>query len=240
MWFLALAQMGIQGGQAQGDKIRAETAQFVEDKNALAKNKMREANNQLSAANGSLARFTQSLSNRLKLKNAGKAIDVSTENIMRLQEQATGGDFERRIAAAEESGAWAAQRAASGTGGGTNQMMNATIDLRNARIQQEADRAFTAQDANLRAQRSAQIDGMVLGLDDVTLVDDIDMIPAYGRVIDIPSDTSIALGAAFSFASAYAQFGGSFGSTAGANLKVNTQAPIDGTRFSNANGMALA
>lgn len=211
MFWIPLMMAAGSLAQGQKDKMAAETAKFTEDQNTLAQNKMRKANNQLAAANGALARFTQSLSNNNHLRNAGKAINTTTENMMRLQESSVSNQLERRISASEEAGALAATRGAAGVLGGTTQMLNATISLRNDRVERASLERDQSQARSLMEQREAQIDAMVLGLDNVNIVDDINMIPAQSRYIHVPSNGEIFGKAAMTFAQAYAQYGGGLG-----------------------------
>lgn len=229
MFWMALMMAGSQGGQGQASQIEAKTAKFVEQQNAAGANILRTANNELAAARGSLARYSQSLNNKQHLKNAGRALNNTSENLSRLAGAYSEGAMNQRITAAEEAGALAARSAASGVLGGTNQMLNATVGLRQARIEKEVESHYKAQRQGLEQQRDGQIEAMVLGLDQVDIFDDLNYLVTQPRHIAVPSTGQILGKAAMTFMSAYSQYGGSFGGGAKASTpKVDYAAPIDG------------
>lgn len=206
---LMMAGMSLMEGQkAQSD---AKIARTTDESNTKIQNMLRTANNELAGAQGALARFQQSRQNQVHLKNSGAQLNAITTNIIRMQENATSGKVQRRIAAAEESGALAAQIGSAGIGGGTVQMLNATTKLRHDRVDQMAATTEKQQVGDMHLQRDQALDQMILGLSDVQIVDQINMMPVQSRNIQVPSSAEVFGNAAMTFMQSYAQLGGSFG-----------------------------
>lgn len=205
---LMAAQSMKQGQDAVHEAKRLNT---IDESNVLADNKLRVAGNKLSAAVGALNRFQQSQRNKTHLKNAGAQIDATTTNMARMQADAVEGSVDRRISAAEEAGAMAARFGGAGVQGGTVQMLNATNKLRNARIEEITTSAEAAQEYDMALGKRAQIESMVLGLEDTMILDTLNYQSAQARPVYGPSAGEIAMGAAMTFAQAYAQFGGKAG-----------------------------
>lgn len=230
MFWMPLIMAGMTLAQGRTQQGQAKLQRKAEIQNAEWDNEIRISNNELAGARGALGRYTQSLRNQQHLKEYGKSIDAATENLVRVNDNYVSGNLERRIVAAEEAGAIAAQRGAAGVYGGTAQMLDATIALRQDRIQQQAKEEFKLQRKNLTDQRSSLVEGMILGMDDVAIVDDINYIPTIARQVNVPSNAAVFGQAALTFAQAYAQYGGG-GSSAPAAAPAARMAPIDGYRF---------
>lgn len=220
-----------QGMQAQG---QAEIAKLTDESNVKVQNLIREGNNILSASRGALNRYMQSRQNQVHLKNTGKQIEAATTNMLRLQDHATSGSVQRRIAAAEESGALAASVGAAGVGGGTVQMLNSTMNLRHAQIDQAAKASEKQQLYDMDQDRSLLKEQMILGLSDVQFLDDINLMEVQGRNIQVPSTASVMINAASTFMQAYAQMGGGKGAgTVDSSAAGAKQSGYTGGQFSN-------
>ena len=204
---LAMATMSAaQGMQQQG---AAKAAKIADESNTRVNNIIRESNNMLAAATGSLSRYTQSRQNQEHLKNTGKELDAITTNMLRLQDAAQTASLERRIAAAEEAGAMSAAVGAAGIGGGTIQMLNSTMDLRSAMVEQLAREEQKQQQYDMSLAREATKEQMILGLSDVQFLDNINMMEYQSQNIQVPSTASVYGNATMTFMQSYAQLGGS-------------------------------
>lgn len=100
----------------------------------------------------------------------------------------------------------AAQLGAMGSaGGGTAQMLNATLKLRQEMVDQQATDTTKKQLYDMSLQESNQRDMMILGLADVQFMDGINMQEVQPRNIQVPGTGEIMANAALSFMSAYSQ-----------------------------------
>ena len=205
---LAMATMSVAQGTQQ--QAAAEAAKIADESNARVNNIIRESNNMLAAATGSLSRYTQSRQNQEHLKNTGKAQDAITTNMLRLQDAAQTASLERRIAAAEEAGALSASVGAAGIGGGTVQMLNSTMDLRSAMVVLLARDEQKQQQYDMSLAREATKEQMILGLSDVQFLDNINMMEYQSSNIQVPSNAAVFGNATMTFMQSYAQLGGSF------------------------------
>lgn len=203
---LAMAGMSLmQGMQQQG---QAKIARITDESNTRVANIIREGNNELAAAQGSLSRYMQSRANQTHLKNVGGAIEAVTTNMLRLNDFANKGALDRRVAAAEEMGAVAAQAGAAGIGGGTVAMINSTVNLRHAQVDQIAKRQEKEQTYDMSIQRDSLKEQMILGLSDVQYLDNINMMEQQSQNIQVPSTGQVFANAALTFMQSYAQLGG--------------------------------
>lgn len=141
MWWMALAQAGMSlaNGFGQSSLQRAEyKAQRTLDKAEYeSKEKIRKASNEFGRAQGSLANWMRSVSNQRTVEAAGDAYNAMSTNLGRTMDQAVTGSLQRRIQAAEQMGAISAQAAAAGVGGSTVDLINGTMRLRNAMLNEE-------------------------------------------------------------------------------------------------------
>lgn len=231
---LAMAAMSVsQGMQQQGE---AKIAKIADESNTRVNNIIRESNNILAAATGSLSRYMQSRQNQVHLKNTGKELETITTNMLRLQDAAQTGALERRVAAAEEAGAMSAAVGAAGIGGGTIQMLNSTMNLRSAMVEQLARTEQKQQQYDMSLAREATKEQMILGLSDVQFLDNINMMEYQSRNIQVPSNASVFGNAALTFMQSYAQLGGSFGGAKSATNSVAqgaSQSGYTGPAFNN-------
>lgn len=146
-WQMLAAQFGLnalqglgarQQAKAQGRLTAAEN--LVNNANVASANLVREANNDLAAAVGSLNRFRQAASNRAVMANSGKDQEAIQTNFLRAVGDLQRGSMEQRLDTAFELGAVAAMASAAGVAGGSRDAINATIRMTEARRQEELSR----------------------------------------------------------------------------------------------------
>lgn len=158
----------------------ANTNATIEDNNKLSianadtKNRVRAAGNLAEAAQGNLARFTQSVNNNRALKAGGEAEEALTVNAIRHNDAAMRGDFSDDIRSAEQLGHAAASAAASGVSGSVVDMVNTSTALRDSIVKQGVadDAASESYDVSRRAGNiMSQVVG---GLDSSVILDSLD------------------------------------------------------------------
>lgn len=120
-----------------------------------AKVMIQQANNKREAAKVSLAEFSRSLGNTLRIEAAGKEFNEATSNLAASLEGRTTNRLNSSLAAAERMGALAAQAGAMGVGGSSVELLSDTIKLqRNIEqdLQQQATTRLAAQGSRANAQ----------------------------------------------------------------------------------------
>lgn len=148
MSWWALAGMGLSIlGQANAQeqaykrqKAEYETNRIIDAGNRDAQEIMRKAGNEVARQGASLSNHMRSVSNQRLIEAAGEQYNAFGQNMGRTLDQATTGSMQRRIQAAEEAGAMTAAAATAGVGGSMVQMLNGTVRLRNAVMEQEIDK----------------------------------------------------------------------------------------------------
>lgn len=123
------------------------------------------ANNQLLAANAGFQRVAQSLNNQRQLRAAGEAYNASSSNITRMVDDFSRGSMARQLQASEDMGAVAAQAAAAGTGGMTQELVARTAAFQVAVNEQAISRAQGLALYDAHSQRAAVMSSAVEGLD---------------------------------------------------------------------------
>lgn len=166
------AIMGLSAGYLAEAQVNASNK--INEANAFASNLVRSANNQLSTARGSLARYTQSVNNQRVLENTGKAAEAAAINYRRARDSATSDDFESQIAFAEQAGAQAAASALSGLTGGVADIVNGTTALRKARLQSRQQTALKQSDYDAGRQQSEILQSGWDSVDYSDITDSID------------------------------------------------------------------
>lgn len=139
-----------------------------------AANTVREGNNTLKAAEGSLARFMQSENNNRRLKAAGNQLAAGTQTLMRQRDANVTGSIERQIAEAEAAGAYAANAASTGTGGNAVDMIDLTMRLKNSRQQQSIEKNQGYVDYDTLQQILGIMPQAVAGMDQTSYSDGLD------------------------------------------------------------------
>ena len=148
MEWWALAGMGLSLlGQANAQdlayrrqKAEYEVNKIIDEGNRDAQEIMRKAGNEVARQGASLSNHMRSVSNQRLIEAAGEQYNALGQNLGRTMDQATTGSLQRRIQAAEEAGAMTAAAATAGVGGSMVQMLNGTMRLRNAIVEQEIDK----------------------------------------------------------------------------------------------------
>lgn len=159
-----------------------------------------EANNQLTAANSGFQRAVQSLSNQRQLRAAGEAYNASSSNIGRMTDDFTRGSLSRQLQASEEMGALAAQAAATGTGGSTQEMIARSAALQVAINEQAVSTAQGLAAYDAHAQRASLMSSALEGMDMSPILSTMTyLVPQRGKVI-APTYAQGMFNAALSFA----------------------------------------
>lgn len=144
MPWIAIAQMGMQLLNGFGNQERAKAeykAQRILDKAEYdAKERTRAANNELGAAQASLSSWMRSVSNKRTIEAAGEAYNAYGDNLSRMWQQSATGSLQRRVQANEQLGAIQASAAAAGVGGTTVDLINGSLRLRTAMLNQEIEK----------------------------------------------------------------------------------------------------
>lgn len=132
---------------------------------ATAANLVRGAKNEAVAAQTGLAYFMQTENNKRRLAAAAKTLEAGVTNMQRMQESFTTGSIENQLAAAEAGGAYAAHAAMSGTGGNAVDVIDMTMQLKNARSRQAREKAQGQATYDTMAQLTGIIPQSIAGLD---------------------------------------------------------------------------
>lgn len=164
-----------QQAKAQARLTKAEN--LVNKANTEAANRIREANNELSVAIGSLNRFRQNLGNRQILRELGREQEQIQTNLIRAQSDLQRGAVEERLDTAFELGSLAAYAAAAGVGGGSKNVLNATIRMANARKQDALERQGDQMSYDaLTMLTNTQADAY-MAMDSTLILDQLDLMP---------------------------------------------------------------
>lgn len=156
MWamYKGIASRAIAKAQNQVFKAEADAANLV-----------RGAKNEAAAAQTGLAYFMQTENNRRRLNAAAKTLEAGVSNMQRMQESFTTGSIEHQLASAEAGGAYAAHAAMSGTSGNAVDVIDMTMQLKNARANQARMKAQGQATYDTMAQLTGIIPQTVAGLD---------------------------------------------------------------------------
>ncbi len=134
--------------------------------NADAANKVRAANNALSAAKSAFGNLQRSIGNKDRMEAFGSKLNANAQNLVRLQDAITRGGLENGLRASEQLGALHAQAAAAGVGGTTAAMLHKTLELSAARKKTAADINAGYQTYDMIQQRMGLAGDMVRSLDE--------------------------------------------------------------------------
>lgn len=132
---------------------------------ADASNQIRTAQNESKAAQTSLAYYMQTENNKRRLAAGAKNLEAGVTNLQRMQEAFTTGNLEAQLAAAEAGGSYAAHVAMSGTGGNAVDMIDRTMQLKNARAAQARSKAQGQATYDMLGQISGIMPQTIAGLD---------------------------------------------------------------------------
>lgn len=203
-WWMIGAQVGIQllGGMGRREQAKAQSRltkaeNLVNKANIDADNTIREANNELAASVGSLNRFRQNANNRQVLRLSGQEQEQIQTNLIRAISDLQHGALEDRLDTAFEAGSLAASAAAAGVGGGSKDVLNATIRMTGARRQEALEKAGDQMTYDaLTMLTNTQADAY-MQMDSTLILDELDLmpkqfVPQYGA--PAPSGWQTALG----------------------------------------------
>lgn len=117
---------------------------------------VRAAQNKLSAAQTSLAEFSRSLGNNLRVEAAGKEYNEAINAVGQQLEQRTTLRINASMSASEKIGQLEAGAAAAGVGGSSIELLSKTVELQR-NIEQDLQRVATDRIAKQGARQSAEI-----------------------------------------------------------------------------------
>jgi hypothetical protein len=183
MWQAVAAQaamsalQGVLSGDRQMTAIRNRTARV----NAEATNKVNEASNRLSGAQGSLARWNQSLSNQRVARAGGQALEASRVNYLRSLDSVATNDFVGSIRRAEEAGGRAAAAAVSGVVGDVVDTINSTVRLRDALSEEQANRVAGQMAFDAARQASGIMQQTISSMDSSLILDQMNYNTAVAK-----------------------------------------------------------
>jgi len=182
----ARLQSAVNDAQKTTDEANTYSANLINQTNADASNKMRQANNGLAAAQAALGNLQRSIGNSNKLFAFGKQLDANSQNLVRLQDATVRGNLEQGLRASEQLGALHAQAAAQGVGGTTAAMLHETLALSAARQRTTSDQNAEYQTYDMLAQRSGLVRNMVSSLDQGQTFAPIDYSVSVAPLVQSP------------------------------------------------------
>lgn len=186
MWVLA-AMFAMQVAKGMQESKQAATQNKVAKANAAIQNQLTDARNTVAAAQGALSRFRQSLGNQQILSNAARYNEALAKNLTRAQDQATTGNLNTRIQAAERTGQLMAAASAAGVSGSTVDQLNSLIRGQTARQVQAAERnAKMAESDTLERMRQVS-QGAFNGLNETVFIDSINPVDVQAQQREVPS-----------------------------------------------------
>jgi hypothetical protein len=177
--------------------------------NAESSNKVRQAQNALSASEHGLARFVQSINNNRILDAGGQQLEANVVNYRRTSDQLLTQSFADSIGQAEQAGAAAAAAAQAGIGGGVVDMVDHSTRLRDS-IVNEASRVRGEVFASDTSRRAASIMSQTVGgMDQSLILDQMDFNQDYATQYAKPGYGPAVLDFAINAAKAWATMGAS-------------------------------
>ncbi len=157
---LAMGAVGMIGG---GQTASAQASAAVATTEGQIKvNKAHQANEN---AKASLSNFMTAFNNNRALTQFGKAKAAAQSNTARVKDNATANKLEQRIQAAEQRGALAANMGFSGASGASFESIEASMRLRNARVEQNQKDNQDQLNYDAAQQQLGLIDNGLSGLD---------------------------------------------------------------------------
>ena len=154
---------------------------IVYDAEAQASNTVREGKNLESAAQAGLANWMISENNNRRLNSAGQQRAAGVQTLMRQREAVVGDSIESQLADAEQAGAYAANVALSGASGGSVDIIDMAMQLKQARSTVYRNRQTGYMDYDTQQQIVGIIPQTVQGLDVSTAAAPIDYSTTYTR-----------------------------------------------------------
>jgi hypothetical protein len=139
--------------------------------NASTGNSIRQGTNAAAAAQGNLARFTQSVNNNKILTAGGNAQAALTVNALRGSDAHMAQDFSGSIAQAEQAGHMAASAASAGVDGNVVDMVDTSTALRNSIIGQQVKTSEGEQAYDVGQKRGQVASQMISSMDSSIILD---------------------------------------------------------------------
>jgi hypothetical protein len=146
----------------------------ISEVNARTGNRLRQAGNAASAAEGNLERFVQSVNNNRRLKAGGDAQEALVVNASRANDAQLAGRFSESIRNAEQVGHAAAAQAMNGMAGSVVDMVNTSTALRDSIVRQSVDDAQSQQNYDTSRRAGIIASQMIGGLDASVILDKLD------------------------------------------------------------------
>jgi hypothetical protein len=169
------------GGQADLTAFQNEAAKKI----AGYKNFATQAENKAAAAQGNLARWSQSLSNKRHLENAGKALEASQINYRRATDAQARSGFSRLLKQDEQMGMMAAHAGASGTRGSVVDSITQATLLRNSMAEEQSKQAKSQQSFDQRVAMKNIASQMIGGINSSVILDNLNYgMATYERRAD--------------------------------------------------------
>lgn len=162
---------------------------------AAAENRVRDARNAFSLARSTAARQQQATNNSRLLTNLGAGLEEQARNFARAKDLSLRGSFEDNIREAETAGEQAAMAAFGGVQGDAVDVISGTTALRQARAYEEAKRYGQQADFDYRYSRMAMVNAAISGMDNTTILDDVDYGISIARQDYAPSAGAAAFNA---------------------------------------------
>lgn len=160
---------------------------------AAASNKVRDAANGFNLAKFEQAVQLQALGNKRRMLDLGDALAAAETNYARQKDLTARASFEDSIREAEEAGRQAAEAAAFGIGGDAVDVISGTTALRTARAQEDMARADAQAAWDFRAAKGNMILQTITGIDNSSILADVDYAIDVGRQEYVPNPWQQAL-----------------------------------------------
>lgn len=138
------------------------------------KNQARAAQNNNIAAQNNLKRFIQATNNNRQLDAAGSSLASNVTNYRRQKDQLLNSNFESSLQAAEQMGSQASSAAFAGVTGSVADNINSATILKRDRIAGQVAEQGAALDQNYRQTQAAIVGNAIDGLDNRTIMDNLD------------------------------------------------------------------
>lgn len=178
---LSGAQTSLQEAQNKYRMVMADNAKTSQrdyneqaEEVAAAQRTIRDARNERAGAQSSLALWSQSLGNKIKLDRAGATINAMQADVLRKSDDMVLGNVSDRMRTAELLGASIAQAAAAGVGGSTIEQYNTAMNLGDALKEERTARALNTAKWQAHEQAASTLKETVASLGYETFAADMD------------------------------------------------------------------
>ena len=166
-----LAGMTLLNGIRQANAAKA--TDITNESNVRIANTMRRASNELTAAQGALARMAQSVNNNNMLREGGKRQEEIGKQRVQLIEQMTTGTLKNRLQASAAAGALTAAAGSAGIGGSTVDQLDQVNNLQLAITEQANETQFLRDDFAITQAGAENVYQMYNNIDDTLIFDNL-------------------------------------------------------------------